>query len=316
MTPGRLMPVAAVTLALLLGIVLVALTGVPVGDALSAFADGAWGSPYAIGASVNRAVIFALVGIGFVLADRARLTNVGGEGQIAVGAIAATAVSLYGGMQGLPLGLAFILPLVAGTLAGAAWGALPGVLKARAGTNEVISTLMLSFIGVWLLYWSVQSDRLLRQPMSNSGTLPESLEIPGATKLPFFFGDESMPLNIGLPLTVLPTAGLSRIAEEVSAYEADEQVYHGKVPVLTAISMLKLSEGLWAKVPGWTLPTLTLHGDADQLTDVNGSRRFDREISSVDKTYIEVAGGYHELFNDTVSAKVNGTLIEWLGARS
>jgi simple sugar transport system permease protein len=143
------------------------------------------------------------VGTGFVLADRARLTNVGGEGQIAVGAIAATAVGLYGGVQGLPLGLAFILPLLAGALAGAAWGALPGLLKARAGTNEVISTLMLSFIGVWLLYWSVQSERLLRQPMSNSGTLPESLEIPAPTKLPFFLGDESMPINIGLPLTVL-----------------------------------------------------------------------------------------------------------------
>jgi ABC-type uncharacterized transport system permease subunit len=201
--PAQLMPLAAVFAALLMGIVLVAFTGVPIGEALSAFADGAWGSPYAIGASVNRAVIFALVGAGFVLADRARLTNVGGEGQIAVGAIAATAVSLYGGVQGLPLGLAFILPLLAGTLAGAAWGALPGVLKARAGTNEVISTLMLSFIGVWLLYWSVQSDQLLRQPMTNSGTLPESLEIPATTKLPFFFGDESMPLNIGLPLTVL-----------------------------------------------------------------------------------------------------------------
>jgi simple sugar transport system permease protein len=202
-TPARALPAAAVLLAMAVGIVLVALTGVPVGEALEAFADGAWGSPYAIGASVNRAVIFALVGTGFVLADRARLTNVGGEGQIAVGAIAATAVSLYGGVQGLPLGLAFLLPLLAGALAGAAWGALPGLLKARAGTNEVISTLMLSFIGVWLLYWSVQSEQLLRQPMSNSGTLPESLEIPASTRLPFFLGDESMPINIGLPLTVL-----------------------------------------------------------------------------------------------------------------
>ena len=120
----------------------------------------------------------------------------------------------------------------------------------------------------------------------------------------------------GLPLTVLPTGGLSRIAEEVSAYEADVQMYHGKVPALTAISMLNASEGLWAKVPGWTLPTLTLHGDADQLTDVNGSRRFDREISSIDKTYIEVAGGYHELFNDTVREEMTETLVDWLGGRS
>ncbi|MDB5760668.1 MAG: hypothetical protein JWM30_3957, partial [Burkholderia sp.] len=48
---ARLMPLAAVFAALLMGVVLVALTGVPVGEALSAFADGAWGSPYAIGAS-------------------------------------------------------------------------------------------------------------------------------------------------------------------------------------------------------------------------------------------------------------------------
>ncbi|WP_407539192.1 alpha/beta hydrolase [Deinococcus radiomollis] len=119
-----------------------------------------------------------------------------------------------------------------------------------------------------------------------------------------------------LPLTVLPTGGLSRVADEVSAYEGDPHMYHGKVPVLTAISMLKVSEGLWAKVPGWTLPTLIVHGDADQLTDVNGSRRFDREIASLDKTYIEVAGGYHELFNDTVREEMTGKLVEWLMARS
>jgi acylglycerol lipase len=120
----------------------------------------------------------------------------------------------------------------------------------------------------------------------------------------------------GLPLTVLPTGGLSRVAEEVTAYEQDPQMYHGKVPVQTAISMLKVSEGLWAKVPGWTLPTLIVHGDADKLTDVNGSRRFAKEIASSDKTYIEVPGGYHELFNDTVREEVTGKLVEWLGARS
>ncbi len=120
----------------------------------------------------------------------------------------------------------------------------------------------------------------------------------------------------GLPLTVLPTGGLSRLAEEVSAYEGDELMYHGKVPVLTAISMLQLSESLWARAPGWTLPTLIVHGDADQLADVNGSRRFDREISSADHTYIEVPGGYHELFNDTVREEMTSRLLDWLKARS
>ena len=106
-------------------------------------------------------------------------------------------------MSGLPLGLSFILPMLAAAIAGAAWGALAAVMKVKAGTNEVISTLLLSFIGVWLLYWCVQSPALLRKPMTTSATLPESLEIPDETKLPLLTGDYSFPLHIGLPLTIL-----------------------------------------------------------------------------------------------------------------
>lgn len=194
---------AAVAASLLFGAVLMALMGVPVAAALAAFADGAWGSPYAIGASINRSLAFALVGLGFVLAQRANLTNVGGEGQIAVGGMAATAMALNPAVASLPWALAFMLPMLAATLAGAVWGALAGVLKARAGTNEVISTLLLSFIAVWMLYGSVQSTALLRQPMTNSSTLPESLTIPEATQLPLFGADASLPLHIGLPIGLL-----------------------------------------------------------------------------------------------------------------
>lgn len=182
---------------------LIAIVHVPLGDALAAFADGAWGSAYAIGASINRSLVFALVGSGFVLANRAQLTNVGGEGQIAMGGIAATAMSLYGHVAHLPFGLAFIVPMLAAAFAGAAWGAIPGWLKARAGTNEVISTLLLTFIAVWFLYWCVQSEALLRQPMSNAATLPESLDIPDATKLPLLSSTSSAGLHIGLPITVV-----------------------------------------------------------------------------------------------------------------
>jgi general nucleoside transport system permease protein len=201
--PTLLIPVLAVAFAALIGLVLIAMIGVSVPDAVAAFVDGTIGSPYALAASINRSVVFALVGFGFVLANRANLTNVGGEGQIAVGGIAATAVALYGHVSGLPLGLAFILPMVAAVIAGALWGAIAAVLKVKSGTNEVISTLLLSFIGVWLLYWCVQSTVLLRKPMTSSATLPESLEIPEETKLPLLTGDYSFPLHIGLPLTLV-----------------------------------------------------------------------------------------------------------------
>lgn len=206
LSPSLLVPVIAVGLAALIGLVLIALIGVSLPDAIGAFIDGMIGSPYAVAASLNRSTAFALVGLGFVLANRANLTNVGGEGQIAVGGIVATAVALYGHVADLPLGLSFILPMIAAMIAGAMWGGLAAVLKVKSGTNEVISTLLLSFIGVWLLYWCVQSPALLRKPMTTSATLPESLEIPDATKLPLLTGDFSFPLHIGLPLTILIAA--------------------------------------------------------------------------------------------------------------
>lgn len=204
-----LVSLAAVAAALLVGALLVAALGVPIGDAVAAFAEGAWGSAYAVGASLNRALVFALVGLGFLVAQRADLTNVGGEGQIAVGGMAATAVALHGGVAGLPAGLPWLLPMGAAMLAGAAWGALAGALKARAGTNEVISTLLLSFIAVWMLYGSVQSTALLRQPMTNSSTLPESLQIPDSTQLPLLAPASGWPLHVGLPLGLLLAAGVA-----------------------------------------------------------------------------------------------------------
>jgi simple sugar transport system permease protein len=200
--PSIVISVAAVLAAALVGLVLIFALGVSVSEAIAAFIDGTLGTPYAIAASVNRSIAFALVGIGFVIANRANLVNVGGEGQIAVGGIAATAVALYGHVDGLPAGLAFILPLLAAVLAGMLWGSIAGILKIKAGTNEVISTLLLSFIAVWLLYWCVQSPQLLRKPMTSSATLPESLEIE-ASKLPLLTGDFSFPLHFGLPITVV-----------------------------------------------------------------------------------------------------------------
>lgn len=201
--PAILVSVAAVLAAIAFGMLLVIAIGVPVPKALAAFADGAWGSPYAVAASINRALALGLVGIGFVIAQRANLTNVGGEGQIAVGGIAATAISLYSGAAALPGPLGFIAPMLCAALVGGLWGGIAGVLKAKAGTNEVISTLLLSFIAVWMVYGAVQSEALLRQPMTNSATLPESQEIPDATKLPLLMPSADTPLHVGLPIALL-----------------------------------------------------------------------------------------------------------------
>lgn len=201
---GRIaLPLVAVLAALATGLIVIVAMGASLESALNSFWRGAFGSSYAISASLNRSVSLALVGIGFVIASRAALTNVGGEGQIAVGGIAAGALCLTPAIAELPLGLAFLVPLFGAALAGGAWGGIAGILRARNGTNEVIATLLLSFIAVWLLYWSVQSEALLRQPMTSSATLPESLPIPEATRVPLLTGSYSSPVTLGLPITVV-----------------------------------------------------------------------------------------------------------------
>ena len=181
---------------------LVAATGASVPRTVSAFWVGAFGSNYAIGASLNRAVPFALVELGFILAARGNLTNVGGEGQIAVGGILATATALHGAGD-LPPFLAVAAPLLAGGLAGALWGGIAGWLKVRRGTNEVISTLLLSFIAVNLVYWSVSWVEPFAQAADLGLHAAEVAEIPDVTKLPPLTSDPSSPLHIGLVLALV-----------------------------------------------------------------------------------------------------------------
>ena len=100
---GISIPFAAVVGSMAIGLLLIAASGKSVPDSIDAFLDGAFGTAFAFGASVNRAVALSLVGLGFILAFRANLTNVGGEGQIAVGGIAAAALALWPPIAGLPL---------------------------------------------------------------------------------------------------------------------------------------------------------------------------------------------------------------------
>lgn len=172
--------------------------------AFSAFAQGAFGSKYAVGASLNRAAVLALVGLGFLYAFRANLTNIGGEGQIAMGGMAAAAVAIKTGVGALPFGLAILIPAAAAAVAGGAWAMLAGWLKVKRGTNEVISTLLLSFIALWLVYWAVHSDGLLRQPRTDSTSLPESVDVPLASMLPMI----SAPTHSGVLIALLIGLGV------------------------------------------------------------------------------------------------------------
>lgn len=104
------------------------------------------------GEVVRKAVPLLLAGVGMALALRARFWNIGAEGQILAGAVAASAVALF--VTGLG---PFVIPAiyVAAFLAAAAYGLVPAFLKARLGVNEIITTLMLNYVAIYVVRWLI-----------------------------------------------------------------------------------------------------------------------------------------------------------------
>ncbi|GAB4573149.1 MAG: ABC transporter permease [Anaerolineae bacterium] len=170
-------PLVAVLLALFVGALIILALGKNPIEAYAAMLDGAFGSQNALFRTLTRATPLLLVAIGICIAFRGGMINIGAEGQLFVGAITATAFSLAFSGQ-LPGWLLAILTLIVGTLAGAAWGAVPGILKARFDVNEILSTVMMNEIAVQLLIF------LLSGPMIDPEQVRMGTRVPQSSALP------------------------------------------------------------------------------------------------------------------------------------
>ena len=168
--------------ALLIGAVMLLLLGVSPIEAYASMITGVFGSKFGLAQSVIKATPLLLVGLGICIAFRASVINIGGEGQIILGALMATWFSLQ--FRSWPGLLLIPATLIMGFLAGAAWGFVPGILKARMGVNEILSTVMMNAIALQLM------NLLLRGPLMDpagvtSGTfLAQSERLPDAVWLP------------------------------------------------------------------------------------------------------------------------------------
>jgi len=183
----------AVALALCAG--LLALYGKPALGGMAVLFRGAFGQPHSLLDGLLKAIPIFLCSIGVALSFRMQIWNIGAEGQFALGAVGATWAALT--FSGLPGPLLLPLMLCCAFLLGGAWGLIPAALRLRLGVNEVITSLMLNYIGVLVLEYLVFGP--WKDPASFG--FPMTAEFPPGGqigRLSAFFGPAFGKLHWGL----------------------------------------------------------------------------------------------------------------------
>jgi len=153
---SALASVIAIVLALIVGGIVMRLAGNNAIDAYRALFNGAFEDKRAIGETTVYSAPLILGGLAFAIASRAGMFNIGIEGQLVMGGFASALLGAWD--LGLPSALYLPLCLIAAAVAGGIWGLIPGILRAKTGAHEVISTIMLNYIAFRIITYLVQKQ--------------------------------------------------------------------------------------------------------------------------------------------------------------
>lgn len=166
----------AILLAFAVGAILIHLSGFSVLKAYSALFDGAFGSVFNITQTLMNTIPLIFTGLAVAIGFKSGLFNIGGEGQMCLGAFATAITAIYLGF--LPSYILIPLVLIMGGIAGSIWSFLPGYLKAKTGAHEVVTTIMMNYIGIFT------ASYLLLKYFKEEGPIPQTILIPESARLP------------------------------------------------------------------------------------------------------------------------------------
>jgi simple sugar transport system permease protein len=240
-------PLLAVATALALGAVVIGVTGGNVAKAYQGLWEGSLGRPQSISDTLVWATPYIFGGLAVALAFKAGLFNIGVEGQIALGSLASVYVGY--GVTGIPFPLHLILAVLAGTMAGALWGAIPGFLKARTGAHEVIVTIMLNYIAIQMTSFLVSGFMKDPNPLIANAQTPKILL---SARLPPLLPDPVYRVHWGFVIAVLAAVGVwwllrkSTLGFEIRTVGANPQAarYAGIAVGRTMVVAMALSGAL------------------------------------------------------------------------
>ncbi|MGE4552430.1 MAG: ABC transporter permease [Desulfovibrionaceae bacterium] len=207
---------------------------------------GSFGEAWALEEALLKAVPIFLCSLGVAVTFRMQVWNIGAEGQFALGAVGATAVAL--GLPGLPAWAMLPLMALAAMLAGCLWGLIPAVLRVRLKVNEIITTLMLNYIGILLL------DMAVMNVWKDPSGFPMTPEFPAAAKVGVIFGR----VHWGLALCIVVGGALwalmryTRLGYELRASSEGARVArYARLPYGFLVLFVMGLSGALAGAAGW-----------------------------------------------------------------
>ncbi len=252
----RLFDLTPVVIALLLALLLasgllIALEASPI-QATQALYQGAFGTENATAETLVKAIPILFVAIGISVAFRGGVINIGGEGQMIMGALAGVAVALqFGDAPGLA---GITLALIAGFLAGAVFGAIAGVLKAYFDVNEILSTIMLNQVAVHLMNYLLNGI-MLDPEAGGANHIPKTARIAEALQLP----------RLSFPVPEM-AAGLFGIAEDPMLFDRTRLHWGLLIAIVLAVVIYVL---LWRTTIGYRIRAVGLNERAARYAGIN-----------------------------------------------
>ena len=217
-------------------------------------ADEFCGTALSLQQTLIQFTVLVLTGLAVAFAFRCGLFNIGGQGQYIVGTIAAVQMGVW--FESMPVLPHILLSVVAAALAGALWAGIAGLLKAMVGAHEVITTIMLNWVAIWVGAYLVGIGGPLQDP--GAGPVGVTSEISGSAKLPVVWGNPLLQgLHIGLFVAlaalVVYTVVLNRttLGYEVRAvgFNPDAAAYGG-ISVARSYFLAMAISGAFAGVAG------------------------------------------------------------------
>ena len=247
-----LVPTASIYFALLGTAITIIFIGESPVEALNIMIRGAFGSAYGWGYTLFYTTNFIFTGLAVAVAFHARMFNIGGEGQAALGGLGVAIVALS--IDWPHWSLALLGCTIAAALFGAAWAAIPAYLQAKRGSHIVITTIMFNFIAAALLvYLLVNVFRVEGSMAPETARFPENTRLPNASQFAGFLGfGSSTPLNVTFFVAIASCVGVwlliwrTKLGYEIRAFGHSESaaIYAGISPIkITMIAML-ISGGL------------------------------------------------------------------------